>query len=68
MRLHRESSDGMFFSRHTDIPRAQDSISKYKMAAQIANAATAQLVTLCVPGAAVVDLCSFGDMYLAEQV
>jgi hypothetical protein len=46
----------------------QDAISKYKMSAHICNVAVAHLVSLCVPGAAITDLCSFGDLFLAEQV
>jgi methionine aminopeptidase len=46
----------------------QDAISKYKMAAQICNLATAQIVGLCLPGASIVDLCNFGDLLLSEQV
>ncbi len=38
------------------------------MAAAIVNRVTAQLVSLCLPGASTVDLCTFGEQYLTEQV
>ena len=42
-------------------------VTKYKMAAEIANKVLRSLVTDCGPGSSVRDLCRLGDKRLLEE-
>lgn len=44
-----------------------DVVTKYQEAAKIANAALTLVISLCVPGAKMVDICRAGDEFI-EQV
>ena len=42
-------------------------VTKYKMAAEIANKVVRELVAECTPGSSVRDLCCLGDKKLVEE-
>ena len=42
-------------------------VTKYKMAAEIANKVLRELLAECTPGSSVRDLCSLGDKKLLEE-
>ena len=42
-------------------------VTKYKMAAEIANKVLRELLADCTPGSSVRDLCSLGDKKLLEE-
>ncbi len=50
----------------TDLSNS-DVVTKYKAAAQIANQTLAGVITQCVPGKKVVDVCEFGDTVINAQ-
>jgi len=45
-----------------------DVVTKYRLAADIANATLALVIKACAPGKRVVELCSEGDKYIQEAV
>eukprot|EP00245_Coleochaete_scutata_P016639 TRINITY_DN7851_c0_g1_i1.p1 TRINITY_DN7851_c0_g1~~TRINITY_DN7851_c0_g1_i1.p1 ORF type:complete len:397 (-),score=113.52 TRINITY_DN7851_c0_g1_i1:790-1980(-) len=46
---------------------SSDVVTKYKLAAEIANKALSQVISSCKPGAKLVELCEQGDTFIQEQ-
>ena len=51
-----------------DVNFVKDAVTKYKMAADIANKTVAALVAACQPGATAFQLCGYGDNLVHKQV
>jgi len=49
-------------------PRTPEVMDKYHQSAELVNRVLARLVTSCVPGTKVVDLCKQGDQLIEEGV